>query len=77
LILLATPAIAGPFHDPGHLPAEMTNWPTSVADFLAGPMDIAQPEFGLAQHGLPILVLGESQTGGPAGSSDVFSLGDG
>jgi len=77
LLLVVTDAIAGPFSDPGHLPGEMTAWATSVDDYLAGPVDIAQPELGIANFGLPTLVLGASQTGGAVGSSHVFSLGDG
>ena len=75
--LRATPVEAGPFNQLGHLPAEMSAWATSVDQFLAGPLDIAQPGLGAASFGLPSLVLGPSQTGGAFGSGDVFSLGDG
>jgi hypothetical protein len=68
---------AGPFTEPGHAPAEMAAWATSVDDFVAGPLDIAQPGLGDASSGLPALALGPSLTGGVAGSSDVVSLGDG
>jgi hypothetical protein len=77
LTLVARGALAGPFDDPGHLPEEMTAWATSVDDFVAGPVDVVQPELGFANFGLPALVLGPSLTGGTAGSSDVVSLGDG
>lgn len=77
LILVAPPASAGPFNDPGHWPEEMAAWATSVDDFSAGPLDIAQPGLGFANFGLPTLVLGPSQTDETVGSSDVFSLGDG
>lgn len=70
-------ALAGPFNDPGHLPDEMAAWATSVDDFMVGPADIAQPELGLANFGLPTLVLGPSLTDETAGPNDVFSLGDG
>ena len=55
----------------------MAAWATSVDDYAAGPLDIAQPGLGFANFGLPTLVLGPSLTGGTAGASDVFSLGDG
>ena len=77
LSVVTQEAMAGPFNAPGHLPSEMTAWATSVDDALAGPVDIAQPGLGVANFGLPSLVLGPSLTGGAAGSSDVFSLGDG
>ncbi len=77
LILVAGSAVAGPFNDLGHLPEEMTAWATSVDDFMAGPVDIAQPELGVANFGLPALVLGPSLTDETVGPSDVFSLGDG
>ena len=60
LIAATRLASAGPFTDPGHLPLEMTAWATSVGDFLAGPLDIAQPGLGSASFGLPALVLGPS-----------------
>jgi hypothetical protein len=77
LVVVTQDAAAGPFTAPGHLPAEMAAWATSVDDSMAGPVDIAQPGLGIASFGLPTLVLGPSLTGGSAGSSDVFSLGDG
>lgn len=70
------PAGAGPFNDPGHLPAEMAAWATSVDDSMAGPVDIAQPGLGVASFGMPSLVVGPSLTGGAVGAGDVFSLGD-
>jgi hypothetical protein len=76
-MLVAAAAMAGPFDDPGHLPSEMTAWATSVDDFMAGPVDIAQPGLGYADFGLPALVLGPSQTDGGTDPGDVFSLGDG
>jgi hypothetical protein len=77
LALVAQDAAAGPFNAPGHLPVEMMAWATSVDESMAGPVDVAQPGLGVASFGLPALVLGPSLTGGSAGSSDVFSLGDG
>ncbi|MBW1886686.1 MAG: hypothetical protein JRJ58_24410 [Deltaproteobacteria bacterium] len=77
LVLVAGAAMAGPFDDPGHLPGEMTAWATSVDDFMAGPVDIAQPGLGFANFGLPALVLGPSQTNGGTEPGDVVSLGDG
>ncbi len=77
LVLVAGAAMAGPFDDPGHLPGEMTAWATSVDDFMAGPVDIAQPGLGFANFGLPALVLGPSQTNSGTEPGDVVSLGDG
>lgn len=75
--VFARAAAAGPFNDPGHLPVEMTAWATAVEEAVAGPVDVAAPELGVASFGLPSLVLGPSNTGGMVGSSDVFTLGDG
>ena len=76
-LFVAPRAMGGPFNALGHLPAEMTAWATAVDESLAGPVDIAQPGLGVANFGLPSLVLGASLTGGMAGAADVFSLGDG
>ncbi len=76
-LALAHGAAAGPFTEPGHSPAEMAAWATSVDEFTAGPVDIAQPSLGFESFGTPSLALGPSLTGGMVGSSDVVSLGDG
>jgi hypothetical protein len=77
LILAPSAGWAGPFDDPGHLPWEMTAWATAVDEFVPGPVDVADPELGLADFGLPALVLGPSETNGGTEPGHVASLGDG
>lgn len=67
------PAPAGPFDEPGHEPAAIVAWATSVDDFVAGFVDIAHPELGRVDFGLPELALGPASLD----AYDVVSLGDG
>lgn len=72
-VLGSGPAVAGPYDEPGHDPLDMQAWATEVVGLVRGPMDVAQPELGLASFGTPELALGAA-TGD---SLDVVSLGDG
>jgi len=66
-------AVAGPFDEPGVDPLDIQAWATEVVEVVRGPMDVAQPELGLASFGAPGNALGAA-----TGSSfDVVSLGDG
>ena len=75
LALIATsPALAGPYTEPGHEISEMVAWATEVEAIARGPLDAANPAGGNASHGAPELALG------PAGGVDTLdsvSLGDG
>lgn len=72
-LLAAGVADAGPFDEPGVDPLDIQAWATGVVEVVRGPMDVAQPELGLASFGIP-----ENALGPATGSSfDVVSLGDG
>lgn len=72
-VLSSSGAAAGPFNDPGYDPILMVTWATEVHEALPGPVDIAMPELGLANFGVP-----QNAVGPPNGnSSSVYSLGDG
>ncbi|MBW2714273.1 MAG: hypothetical protein JRC77_11055, partial [Deltaproteobacteria bacterium] len=73
LFVSTTPAVAGPYTDPGWATDDMIGWATSVEDVEIGPMDIADPEAGLAAGGAAENVLGAATTD----SADVITLGDG
>lgn len=66
-------ALAGPFTEAGVDPALMWAWATDVDSFERGPLDIANPELGLATFGVSAATLGPATGDG----FDVFSLGDG
>lgn len=70
---LAGPALAGPYTDAGHPPAEMVAWATAVDAIARGPQDIAAPAGPVASFGDPANALGVA-TGDTA---DTVSLGDG
>lgn len=72
LFLIAPPASAGPFDDPGWSPQAMVAWASAVGDFTPGFQDIAQPWLGLASFGLPENALGPATSD----SLDAVSLGD-
>lgn len=70
---LARPAAAGPYTDAGHAPAAVAAWAESVVELLRGPLDVANPNAGLASFG-----TAQNALGAATGSSlDVVSLGDG
>jgi hypothetical protein len=72
--LLAQPAAAGPYGEPGHAIAEMVAWATAVEELVRGPLDIANPAGGTVSHGAPENALG------PVGGLDTLdsvALGDG
>ena len=70
----APPALAGPYTESGHAPAEMVAWASEVDAFDRGPLDIANPTGGDASQGTPETALGPA----PGDDSfDVVSLGDG
>jgi hypothetical protein len=72
-IFSSSGAAAGPFNDPGYDPILMVTWATEVHEALPGPVDIAKPELGVADFGVP-----QNAVGPPNGnSSSVYSLGDG
>jgi len=73
LTLIALPAPAGPFTDPGHAAGSMNAWATAVDEVVRGPMDVAEPELGLAFGGLEANVLGAATLD----TTDTLSLGDG
>ncbi len=73
LLLATAPALAGPYTDLGHAPAEMSAWATSVDAVVRGPQDINVPDSPPATLGAEANVLGAA-TGN---SGDVLSLGDG
>jgi hypothetical protein len=73
MIPISQPALAGPFTDVGHPAGAMTAWATTVDEVIRGPLDLAQPELGLAFSGLEEDVLGEASLD----TTDVLSLGDG
>jgi len=52
----------------------MNAWATSVVELIRGPMDVAQPELGLANYGTEAEVLGPID---PLTNLAVLSLGDG
>ncbi len=73
LVFGSRTAVAGPFDEPGVDPLDVQAWATEVVEIVRGPMDVAQPELGLASFGIP-----ENALGAATGSSfDVVSLGDG
>jgi len=72
--IASAPALAGPYTEPGHTPAEMVAWATEVAAFDRGPLDIANPALGDASQGTPETALGPVTGTDPF---DVVSLGDG
>ena len=72
-IFSSSSAAAGPFNDPGYDPILMVTWATEVHEALPGPMDVAMPELGLADFGVP-----QNAVGPPNGNSlSVYTLGDG
>ena len=73
LVFGSRTTVAGPFDEPGVDPLDVQAWATEVVEIVRGPMDVAQPELGLASFGIP-----ENALGATTGSSfDVVSLGDG
>ena len=72
LALLAAPAGAGPWTDPGHSDESMVAWATAVEALDRGPQDINTPGSPLATAGAGANTLGPA-TGDPG---DTVSLGD-
>lgn len=72
LVLLAAPAVAGPWTDAGHSDTSMVAWATAVEAIDRGPQDINTPGSPLATAGTGANALGAA-TGDPG---DTISLGD-
>jgi hypothetical protein len=64
---------AGPYTEGGYAPSLMQAWATGVADFVRGPIDIAEPSLGNASFGAPANALGAP----PDDNMHVYSHGDG
>ncbi|HEX5067832.1 MAG TPA: PEP-CTERM sorting domain-containing protein [Myxococcota bacterium] len=73
-LIPTSPALAGPYTEPGHAIAEMVDWATEVEAFVRGPLDIANPGGGNASQGAPEVALGPVVG---LDTLDVVSLGDG
>jgi hypothetical protein len=71
LLALCSPGVARA--QGGYAPELMQAWATDVEAYERGPMDIRDPELGLASHGLPEYALGPATPN----VGDVFSMGDG
>jgi len=65
--------IAAPGAQAGHDVTEAQAWATWVDELVRGPVDIAQPELGLASWGFEMDALGEAE----GNANAVLSLGDG
>lgn len=73
LLLSPRTSQAGPFADPGYPVAQMVAWADTAVALVRGPLDVANPELGLASFGAFGNALGPASTNSLA----TVSLGDG